>query len=118
MLMVEEKPVIGHINDVKEEDVTGAKNTKIQWLIHKDVGAKRFAMRRFTIKRGGEIPKHAHPWEHEIYILSGTGVIGIGDKEYTVSEDMFIYVPPNVEHWYKNTGDEDFVFICVIPYLE
>ncbi len=116
--MTDEKIIIGHISEVKEEDVEGAKLTKIQWLIHKENGAKRYAMRRFTIKRGGEIPKHKHPWEHEIYILSGSGVVGIGDKEYNVSEDMFLYIPPNVEHWYRNDGDEDWVFLCIIPLLE
>jgi len=112
---------IKHISDVPYEKVAinGAKDTYIQWLITKEkAGAKNFAMRRFIIKPGGLIPKHSHDWEHEIFILEGEGVIGAGDKEVKVKEGTFLYIPPNVPHWYRNDGDTDFVFLCLIPYKE
>ncbi|RLE80951.1 MAG: cupin domain-containing protein, partial [Thermoprotei archaeon] len=102
---VEKKPV----------DFKGAKDAYIQWLVDPSAGARNFAMRLFTIKPGGEIPRHNHWYEHEIFVLKGKGVIGAGDKEYEVSEGNVIYVPPNIPHWYRNTGNEDWVFICIIP---
>ena len=30
-------------------------------------GAKNFCMRIFEIAPGGHTPKHAHPWEHEMF---------------------------------------------------
>ncbi|MHA1410821.1 MAG: cupin domain-containing protein [Candidatus Odinarchaeia archaeon] len=106
------------IDEIKTELVTmnGVKDTYIQWLINKEnAGAKNFAMRRFTIKPGGEIGVHSHDWEHEIYVLKGKGKLGAGDESANVHEDMVIYVPPNIDHWYKNTGKEDLVFLCMIP---
>lgn len=108
---------IAHVNKVESKpvDMKGAKNAFVQWVIDPSSGAKNFAMRVFTIKPGGEIPKHSHWYEHEIYVLRGKGTIGAGDKEYEVREGNVIYVPPEIPHWYKNTGNEDWVFICVIP---
>jgi len=112
---------IKRISDIEEKivDIEGAKDTTIQWLITKEnAGAKNFAMRRFVIKPGGKIPKHHHPWEHEIYVLSGKGIVGAADKEYEVSKDMVLYIPPDIDHWYRNPFDESFIFLCIIPYKE
>ncbi len=109
---------IKHVREVKEEEVNyeGSINAKIQWLITKDVGANHFAMRRFIIKKDGKIPKHQHDWEHEIYMLSGRGVVGIDEEEVEVDKDMFIYIPPNKPHWFRNPYNEDCIFLCLIPY--
>jgi len=112
-----EKVYIVHESKVpiKEVKMYGSKNTYIQWLIPPEISAGNFVMRKFTLKPNGEIPKHKHWYEHEIYVLKGRGVIGIGDKEYTVEKGYVAYIPPNVLHWYRNIGEEDWEFICVIP---
>ncbi len=113
------EPYIAKVSEIKMEKVEDmGEGVWIQWLIHKGVGAKRYAMRRFVVKRQGKIKRHSHPWEHEIYVLSGSGIVGVGDKEYRLSEDMVAYIPPNVPHWYVNDSDEDWIFLCIIPYLE
>ena len=108
---------VGHVDDVKREEVKmeGTSGTYIQWLISKEQGAENYAMRLFTLKPGGRIARHQHPWEHEIYILSGTGIIGAGEEEVRVREGNFLYVPPDVPHWYVNDGEEDMKFLCIIP---
>ena len=93
----------------------GAKDVELQWLIDKSVGAENFAMRRFVIKPGGHTPLHSHPWEHENYVLEGKGVVRIGDKEYELKKDMFVFIPPDVVHQFRNSGDKDFVLLCLIP---
>ena len=109
-----------HYTDVEEIDVTdyGSTNTTIRWLITKEKdGAPRFSIRRFEIKPGGEIGIHNHPQEHEIYILSGSGVVFTIKEMYEINPNDVLYVPPSENHGYKNTGEEDLVFLCVIPYL-
>ncbi len=105
------------IENVKKEEVKmeGIKNVWIQWLISKEEGAENYAMRLFTVGKDGVIPRHQHPWEHEIFILQGKGIIGAGEEEKEVEEGSFAYIPPNVPHWYRNTGEEDWKFICIIP---
>ena len=108
---------IKKLSEIKGENVKEAKRTKIQWLVTKEnAGASNFTMRRFSIEEGGEIPPHSHNWEHEIYVLKGRGILGWPGEERKIEADMVIYVPPNISHWYKNTGDEDLTFICIIPY--
>lgn len=100
---------------IQPVEMEGAKSAYIQWLITQDDGAPHFAMRRFVIKPEGVIPKHSHWYEHEIYVLKGRGIVGVEDREYEVSKGSVLYVPPEVIHWYRNIGDEDWEFLCIIP---
>ncbi len=111
---------IGNIDKVKKEkvDMEGSEKTWIQWLITNKQGAERYAMRLFTMEPGGVIARHEHPWEHEIFILEGNGVVGCCDDEMEVKPGDFLYIEPNVPHWYKNNGKNEFKFLCIIPYLK
>ena len=108
---------VSHINDVEKEKVEmeGAEGVWIQWLIAKKDGAENYAMRLFTIEKGGKIPIHQHPWEHEIFVLEGKGIIGAGEEEREVRKGSFAYVEPDIPHWYRNTGDGEWKFLCIIP---
>jgi len=108
---------LGHYTEVKASLVPpdAARKTYIRWLISKKDGAPTFSMRLFEVEVGGSISAHHHPWEHEIYILDGEGKIRIGSKWYVIRDGTFIYVPPNVEHEYINTGNKVLKFVCVIP---
>ncbi len=100
------------MNDVTEE---GAKNVKIQWLIDEKIG-KTFAMRRFVVKKGGHTPLHRHDWEHGVFVLAGKGaLVDEQGKEHELKPGTFAFVEPNELHQFKNKGEEDFVFLCVIP---
>jgi quercetin dioxygenase-like cupin family protein len=112
--------IVGRFDERPEEQVThyGSTGTTIRWLINRDNGARTFAMRRFVVQPGGEIPLHSHEADHEIYILSGEGVAFTPEHEVAIESDMFLYVPPNEKHGYRNTGDTPLIFICVIPLLD
>lgn len=112
--------IVDRFDERPEEQVThyGSTGTTIRWLINRDNGARTFAMRRFVVKPGGEIPLHSHESDHEIYILSGRGVAFTPRQEAPIEADMFLYVPPNEEHGYRNTGETPLIFICVIPLLD
>ena len=110
-----------HFREVAEEKVTLAHSVgvTIRWLLSKQDGAQRFAMRRFVIQPGGRIGLHSHPEEHEIYVLSGAARIfdDAGFETVAVSGDA-VFVSPHERHGYENAGSEPFVFLCVIPLLE
>ena len=112
---------IKHFNEAEEIEVNdyGSTNTTIRWLISKEKdGAPRFALRRFELKPGGQIGIHGHPQEHEIYILKGEGEVFTHYEKYYVKQDDVLYVPPDEPHGYRNSGKDDLVFLCVIPYLD
>ncbi len=100
----------------EEVDVEGAKNVTIQWLIDNKIGAPNFAMRQFVIGKKGYTPLHEHDWEHEIFVLYGDGaLVDENGKEIPLKKNDFALVPPNEIHQFKNVGNEDFAFLCLIP---
>ena len=110
-----------HFNEVEEQEVKdyGSTGTSIRWLITKEKdNAPRFSLRRFEIQPRGQIGMHSHPQEHEIYILSGKGEVFTHFEREEIIADDVVFIPPDEPHGYKNTGEENLVFICVIPYLE
>lgn len=93
----------------------GADKASIQVLISADDGAPNFAMRRFTIAPEGYTPLHRHDNEHEVFVLSGKGKLVYEGKEYPLNPGSFALVDPGALHQFRNAGNEDFVFICVVP---
>ena len=100
-------------NVVEMDKVSG---TKIQWLASKFDGAPNFAMRKFTMEKGGKIGLHDHPWEHEIYILQGKGIAYNDKDQKEIKAGDVIYIPGNEPHGYDNNGDEELIFICMVPH--
>ena len=92
-----------------------AHKTTIRWLITRADGGENFAMRYFSMEPGGWIKDHSHPWEHEIFIVRGRGILIVDGRRHEVSQGDFIFIPPNASHAYEALGDEPFEFICVIP---
>ncbi len=99
--------------DVKE---SGSAGIKVRWLITKETGAPNFAMRLFEVQQGGYSPLHTHPWEHEVFILEGEGVVFDGQKSTPFKPNDVVFVPPNECHQFKNTGKASLKFLCLIPH--
>ncbi len=96
----------------------GARGVQIRWIITEEMGAKNFAMRHFEIAPDGFTPLHSHDWEHEVFILNGSGII-VGDvTERSFSEGDVIFVPENETHQFKNSGDKPLSLLCLIPSKE
>lgn len=108
---------IKSLDNIPKEKIAVGKNTFRQVLIGSDE-APNFAMRRFIIEPGGEIPNHTNTVEHEQLVLNGRAQIGIKDKVYDVKRNDVVYIPANVPHWYKTVGDEPFEFLCMVPNKE
>jgi len=99
----------------------GAQATTIRWLISKESGAPHFAMRLFEIAPGGYTPQHHHSWEHEVFILSGRGVVytskgGTAISVQPLVPETAVLVEPEEEHQFRNTGDEPLRMLCLIPH--
>ncbi len=96
--------------------VEGAQSASIRWLIGKDSPAPNFYLRQFELAPGGYTPFHAHPWEHEVYVLEGNGQLKTtGDTFMPLEKGSFALVMPGEEHQFQNTGATTFKFLCVIP---
>lgn len=104
-----------HYLDVVEEkpDMEGANGVSVRRLISDKDGAKNFFMRRIDVK--GWTPHHSHPHEHEVYVLSGEGVLKGDGVEYRLEPGVFCWVPPGQIHQFRKTGKDSLCFLCFIP---
>lgn len=109
--------IVKNVLDVKREPVIAKGVDKVtkQVLLGPDDGAPNFTMRRFIVEPGGFTFYHTHDFEHEVYILAGEGIARAKDVELKIKKDMAILVIPNEVHQFINNGNEDLVFLCIIP---
>lgn len=84
-------------------------------LIARQVSPPNFAMRLFDVAPGATTPYHQHPWEHEVFIVEGSGTLRTADNRQSFEAGQAVYVPPNDLHQFENTGSGSLKFICIIP---
>ncbi|MBN1230712.1 MAG: cupin domain-containing protein [Anaerolineales bacterium] len=106
-----------HYSDVEALEVGGeSKNAKIRWLIDDDHdGAPVYSLRMVELGEGGYSPKHTHAWEHENFIVEGTGQVFLNEEWKDLNPGDVVFVPPNTMHQYRNSGKSTFKFLCGIP---
>jgi quercetin dioxygenase-like cupin family protein len=96
-------------------DTGVAKAVAARVVIGKNDGANNFCMRVFEIAPGGNTPKHAHAWEHEMFIYSGQGEIFGNGQWNRVQAGNAVFVPSNEEHQIRNPGRELLTVVCLVP---
>ena len=108
---------INAAHEVASAPVTmpGAHGCQVRWLLDEKQGAPNFAMRQFEVEPGGYTPKHSHPYEHEIFVLEGQGVVAEGDDERPLRAGDCVLVLPDEVHQFRNTGTAPLKFLCLVP---
>ena len=106
-----------NLNTISNHPVTvpGAERVHMQLLCGPDDGCPNFAMRRFSVAPGGSTPKHQHPYEHEVLILAGEGIVFGNGREQPLNTGDVLFVPANELHQFRNTGTVPLQFICLVP---
>jgi quercetin dioxygenase-like cupin family protein len=95
-----------------EKDASGV---AVRWVIAEKDGAPNFSMRVIEVDANGYTPFHGHPWEHQVFILEGSGILVQKDEETPLSKGDVVFVPPGTHHQFRNTSEERLEFICIIP---
>lgn len=101
--------------DAQPVQMPGAEGCRVRWLVGEKDGAPNFAMRQFEVAPGGHTPKHFHPYEHEVYVLEGEGVVLEGDHEHPLKAGDVVFVAPDDVHQFRNTGAGPLKFLCLVP---
>jgi quercetin dioxygenase-like cupin family protein len=65
---------------------------------------------RLNVPDGFKFPVHSHPMLEEVTVLSGTFMVGVGDKWDTAKmtalpAGTFVAIPPNLKHYGVAKGD-------------
>lgn len=106
--------ILRHASEIEPQAVR--EGISIRWLLTEKDGAPNFAMRVIELQPGVEFAPHHHPFEHEIYVLEGAGVLLSDAGEVgMMAPGKFLLVPPDEPHGYRNCGAGPLRFICVIP---
>ena len=101
--------------EAKPVEMEGAEGVQMRLLIHQAEGAPTFYMRQFIVAAGGHTPLHTHDWEHEVFVLAGSGTVSGEDGDKPITAGDCVYVPPGELHQFKNTGTEEMKFLCLVP---
>jgi quercetin dioxygenase-like cupin family protein len=96
-------------------EADGVKGVSMQLLVGRDDNAPTFAMRHFAVEVDGYTPKHQHPWEHEVLILSGDGEVECGGEILQITSGDGLFIPSNDLHQFRNTGTSTLEFLCIVP---
>jgi quercetin dioxygenase-like cupin family protein len=84
-------------------------------VVGPEQNAPFFNMRVFEVQPGCSTPHHSHWWEHEVFILSGTGIVRTAEGERNLTEGTVVFIPGGEKHQFMNTGSGILRFICVVP---
>jgi quercetin dioxygenase-like cupin family protein len=104
--------VSNYVDTKPTEEIPGVFKREV--ITAKD-GAPNFCMRVFEVKPGSSTPNHSHPWEHEVFILAGQGVVVGKQGEIPLGTGNVVFIAPDEQHCFRNTGRQTLRFICLIP---
>ena len=80
----------------------------------KDIAESIEAVYDTSLLPGESIPLHFHPdYEELYYVLSGYGILTIGDEKKEISRNDVAYIPQKVLHTLLNTAEVPLRFFTV-----
>ena len=116
--MNEEKIVVSHLRDKAWNE--NKDQGKFRWKYMTDstqMISHGLSCGVLVLPPGEELPLHHHS-PQEVYIIrQGEGVLlsssNLNSKK--IYKDSFVYIPNNIEHGLKNTGEEDLELLWIFP---
>lgn len=105
-----------HYKEVKSQVVSmkGADKVQVRMPISIDDGAITFIMRVFEFEANGKTPYHRHDYEHEVFVIKGSGAVLFegGKRELTAGEVVFVL--PMEWHSFI-AGPDGMEMLCLVP---
>jgi quercetin dioxygenase-like cupin family protein len=69
-----------------------------EMISQKIIAGEREMLAQIYLKRGAQVPVHAHDSEQMTYILQGALKVVVGGDEITVREGEVLHIPSGVPH--------------------
>ncbi len=95
----------------------GAEKVNVRYLVDERQGSERFALRLYNVEKGGHTPLDQHQYEHQVYVLSGQGLLKQSSDDALAIQNLragdTVFIPSNAVHQFINEREEPFVFLCV-----
>ena len=106
---------VKNYKDVELKEERAARGAGIRWLLSERDGMTDMAMRVIEIEPGGQTPQHDHPWEHQVFVLKGSGRVVAAGEPTSFGPGAAIFVGPDEQHTFHNDSDPTMEFVCMIP---
>lgn len=87
----------------------------VKWLLSKEMGTPNFELRYFECNKENKGIAQKHPFEHEVFVVKGEGIVENGKTKHRLKQGDAVLVLPDELHQFYNVEEEPFGFICVIP---
>jgi quercetin dioxygenase-like cupin family protein len=92
---------------------TGWANMRVQWIVTDEtVGAQNHVLGITVFPAGAKHHPHRHPGAEEAqYLIQGSGIARVGDKDIVQNTGDTVFVPRDEWHGFENTSDGETVMI-------
>ena len=108
--------IIKNLEDSQAVDFAGTEGITKHIVISPDDGSNEMVLRHFNLEPGAASPYHQHGYPHLVLVISGAGeLIDADKKSHPLGVGDYAYVNDDEIHQFKNTSNEAFKFICVVP---
>ena len=97
------------------EPIEEVKGVSRRDILTADDGVTLTCMQVVEISPHTSTPSHYHPWEHEIFIVSGKGIAAGEQGSVTVGAGNIIFIPANEPHCFVNTESDTLRFVSIEP---
>jgi quercetin dioxygenase-like cupin family protein len=106
---------VKNYRQIRAEPVLEELGVTVRWLISELEEQPEFAMRLYEIEPGAATTAHTHYWEHQVFVLSGQGVLIGEESEIPLVEGDMVYVPPLERHQFASQGNKMLRFLMMFP---
>ena len=97
-------------------DEEGAQGMSLQWLTADNLElSPQFCTRKICLDSYGTTPERETSWEHQLYVLSGEGLLVEKARESLIQEGATVLVRPNAAFKVKNTGKARLIYLDIVP---
>jgi quercetin dioxygenase-like cupin family protein len=103
---------------LKPVAMDGVRGVRMAVMVGREDGAPNFALRQFVVEPGGHSPRHSHDYEHEVYIVDGSGTVLLNGAERPIKAGDVVFVPADHEHQFRATAGgsaSGLKFLCLVP---
>ena len=84
-------------------------------LATRSLGTTEVEVWRSSIAVGSRTPLHTHESEEVFIVLSGSGVLHVGEQTLPFTAPATVIAPAGIPHWVENTGPGPTDQIVVVP---
>lgn len=106
--------LLRHTTDITAISTSHGVGVKRVLATNEDIGTPITQIARTVLRQGEIVANHTHPtMDEHFYFIKGTCIAVISDKEYSCSENDYLFVPAGISHQLKILSNMELITIGV-----